>query len=876
MLRWYRLLLRAFPKSFRARFGRDMAEVFADRLADARHRRVTNVARLLVRTGLDAIAHGLAERRLDRRRKRRSPMLSGITSDVAYALRLMKRRPTFTGAALLTIALGVGANVATFSIVRAVLLERLPYPEPGRLVHVSLRTDQSPTGGRVPRIPVFEFLQSNSPMLRAMAAAVPREGTLSGAGRPVHLQASEISAAMPEIVGLPPVAGRGFVPDDYRAGSDALLISDRFWRSYFGSDRAAIGRRVRFDTEPRTIVGVMPEAFDIRGAAERTDVRVDVWLPLIWLNGEGSIGSNITARLPEGVDLQTATRAVDRLMPQIPFDSSAERAGATGIALVPLEERGRAYARPGLHLLQGVAALFLVLACANLANLLLVESGSRRREIGIRAAAGAGRWRLVRQTLTEAAVMACCGGLLGIALASAAVPLLVDTASWALPRADRIGIRWIELSFGFALALVTTMAAAVVPAWIGTQTHLVASLRTSRQVTAHQRTRTIRAAFVAIQVAVSLTILATAGVLIHSFSRVVNLPLGFDPHGVVIVQVPAGSDGATSSAQVRALSRLHAELSSQFSQVAVANSMPYTTSNMGPATPASPSGRYERFGSAVYRRVSPEYFEALRIPIVRGRPFTEADRTGAEAVVIVNETFVREFGPGGEIVGTRMRLGRRDVTVVGVAGDTRNYDLTAPPQPAVHWPIAQQPAGLVTFAIRGSSVGAVASGVERVLSGIDPDVAPWRVDTLESRIRYSLAQRRFFFLVFLMFAVLGAALAGLGVYAVTAHAVQLRARELAIRLALGSTHHRLEWLAVRQGFVPVAMGIAAGLAGAWCAGESLSAHPTFSEQLYQVTSHDTATLAAALATTTLLGAAACWLPARRIAHTDPASALRLD
>jgi putative ABC transport system permease protein len=623
------------------------------------------------------------------------------------------------------------------------------------------------------------------------------------------------------------------------------------------------------------IVGVAPEALDIEG---QTDRRIDVWQPLLWHNGEGSIGSTIVARLPDGVDLATAAREVDEQLRQAPVEHPDQRPDTLGIALMPLEERGRMYARPGLLLLQGAAGLFLLLACVNLANLLLVQSGSRRREMGIRAAAGAERARVLRQVLTEAGVVAIAGGALGVLAAYVTVPVLVDTASWALPRADGIAVRWPELAAGLALAAITTLAAATIPAWLGTRSDVVTSLRTSAQMTTQRGTRLLRASLVGVEVALALTILTTAGLLIHSFARVISLPLGFDPHGVVIAEVPVSESASTPGARLEAVRRMQADLMDQLGghPIAVANSMPYAGSSMGPATPLSPSGRYERFGTAVYRTVSPEYFDILRIPIVRGRNFTASDSPGAERVVIVNEAFVREYAPVDDIVGARIRLGPRDVRVVGVAGDTRNYDLTTPPQPVVHWPIEQRPVSQVTFAVRGAAVSAVSRAAEQALSRFGADLAPRRLDTLEARIGYSQAQRRFYFLVFALLAVLGTALAALGVYAVTAHVVGLRTRELAIRLALGSTHRQIEGLVVRQGFVPVAAGVVAGLAGAWWAGGWLSSHPTYAAQLYQVTSHDPATVAAAALTAVVLGGLACWLPARRTGRADPAAVLRVE
>jgi putative ABC transport system permease protein len=871
----YRLLLRLFPRGFRDRFGEDMTELFADRLEDARRSGTGAVARLIVRVGADAVAHSLAERRATRRHAGpRDSVVRSVIMDIAYALRLLRRRPGFTAAALLTLTLGVGANVAIFSAVRAVLIDDLPYPEPDRLVHVSLRTAETPDGGTVPRIPAFEFLQASSPMLHAMGAIVPSVRTLSGAGRPEQIRTAEISPAMMEVAALPPVAGRGLALEDYREGTDAVLISEQLWRSRFGRELSAVGRGIRLSGIPKRIVGVMPDRFDLEA---RHDRRIDLWLPLLWRNGQGSIGSTIVARLPPGADVLSAEREIDRLIPQLPV-TLEQRDSILGVSLMPLVERGRDDVRPGLLLLQGAAALFLILACANLGNLLLVQGASRQREIGVRAAIGASRGRLFRQALTEAGVLAAIAGALGVLVAYWTVPALVATASWALPRAGDIGVRWPELGIGLAIATVTSLVAAAVPAWMTTRADVIASLRNTTQLTGQRATRTLRNGLIAVEVALTLTILMSAGLLINSFARVVALPMGFEPRGVVIAEIQLRSRAfATPEARLAAVNRLHGDLVDRLGVrlIAVANSMPYTSSLIGPATQLSPEGRYERLGNAVYRIVTPEYFETLRIPLVRGRNFTAADAAGSDRVVIVNEEFVRQYGPAGEIIGARMKLGPRETIVVGVAGDTRNTDVTAPLAAVVHWPLEQRPVTDVTFAIRGAPSAAVANAIQSALAPVDPDLAA-RIDTLESRMRHGQAQRRFYLLIFSLLAGLGAGLSAVGIYGVTTHVVGLRARELAVRRALGSTHGQVHALVVRQGLIPVAFGLSVGLVGAWWATEWLGTHSTFSSQLFQITGHDLTTFTATGAAVLSLAALACWIPARRASRVNPMTVLRTE
>jgi predicted permease len=798
--------------------------------------------------------------------------MSSVLTDIVYAFRLLRRRPGFTASAIVTIALGVGTNVAIFSALRAVLIDDLPFPDAGQLVHVSLRTDREPAGGQVPTIPSFEFLRTNSPALKLMAVSYQETGVLSGFGPAESIRAGAISVAMMDVIGLQPIAGRGLTADDFTGASDAVLISERLWTSRFGRDEQAVGRVIRFNTRPRTIVGVMPDAFDLGGL--QWNERADAWIPLVWQKGQGSISSTIIARLPHGYDRDRATREIDPLIAQLPGSTSPAR----GIALEPYARRLGSYVKPGLLLLQSAAALLLLIACINLGNLLLTSVSSRRRELSVRVAIGGSRARLARQMLTEAGVLAGIGGTVGVLLAYLTVPILVRAAEWVLPRASEVSVRLPELAAGLGLAVLAALLAGVAPALGSSRTDAIEGLRSAAGLTPSRATVAFRSTLVATEVLLAVMLLATAGLLINSFARAALLPMGFETRGLVVADAVLTREYQSPDRFAFLLRSLGDELSSRLPGAlwTFGTSMPYANRYMGPAVPLGADGRYARLVHAPYADVTPNYFEILGIPVLRGRSFGAGDTQGSEPVVMVSELFAREYGPPGEIVGANVRLGPRNVTVIGVVGDTRNFDITRPPEPTVYSPFAQRPPRPFTIAVRGASVAGVRTALREAFSRIDPELAAARVEPIDHRVRRALAERRFYVLILALFAALGMALAVVGVFGVTAHTVGLRSRELGVRLALGSTPAGLNRLVIRQGLTPVALGLVGGLAGAWWAMEYLKTIPTFSTQLYQITAHDPLTLIAAGVGLLMVATLACWIPARRAGRVDPVGVLRTD
>jgi predicted permease len=871
----YRLLLRIFPRGFRARFGGDMADVFADRRRAARRQGLPALTAFWIRATADSIAHGLAERRHHRPATGDALMLT-LIQDVRFALRLMRRRPAFATATVLTLALGVGANVAIFSAVRIVLLSDLPYPDADRLVSVSLKTSIAPSGGMALSVAAFERLHQQTSVFEAIAATQSgRVVTLTGAGDPERIAVRLISPGFSRVAAMSPIEGRLFGPGDYVPGTNVLLISDRLWRSRFGGDQT-IGRRVHLRDADWTIVGIVPDGFDIGATG---DVLTDAWMPLVWSERDrdpssGNFGLGVVARLAPGIDVSEANLRLDASVEAMPPGGSVS---VRGVQLEPLAERYAGPLRPALLLLQGICALLLIIACANLTNLFLAHGSSRGREFGVRLAIGAGGRRLLRQIACEASVMAVFGAGAGLVLAYLVLPALVLMAPWSLAhRADEIAVRGPELAFALALSVMAALAAALVPATIASRTDPLASLRGTTHATPGRIQGLLREALVAAQVVFAIVLLTGAGLLIRSFAALVSEPLGFDPGGLIVTEVPLpGSyDPSRNQAAVR---QLHDELRARFGRdvVAIGNSLPYGGSMMGPATPLLPSGTYGDFRSVPYRSVTADYFQVFGILLLRGRGFLPSDTRGSPLVVVVNEQFVQEFGGGRDLLGSAMRLGPRDVTVVGIAGNTRNSDLTGT-RAAVYWSIEQRPISDLTVAVRAESVAAAVAGIRDVVRTIDPNLPLVRPQSMDQRIASTRVSRRFYLWMLSLLGVLGGTLTALGVYGVVTHATTQRTREIGIRSALGAGVAQVRRLVLSQGLRPVVVGVAGGLLGAWWITNVLQTNRVFAAQLYRIPPNDPHAFAAAALLLLIVATVACWIPALRASRIDPARTLRTD
>jgi predicted permease len=582
----------------------------------------------------------------------------------------------------------------------------------------------------------------------------------------------------------------------------------------------------------------------------------------------------VVARLAHGVAIDEAGSRLEASVAALPPGGSIV---IRGVHLEPLSERYAAPVRAGLLLLQGICALLLLIGCANLANLFLAHGSTRTREFGVRLTLGAGGGRLIRQIATESSVLAVLGAFAGLLLAYFTLPALVFMAPWSLShRADEIVLRAPELAFALGLSVTAALGAALAPAILASRADPLASLRGTASATPGRLHRLVKDGLVASQVVLAVVLLTGAGLMIRSFAALLSEPLGFDARDLVVAEVPL--PGAYNDARRRAAIRqLHDELRGRLgpSSAAIGNSLPYGSTMMGPASPLLPSGTYGEFKIVPYRAVTHDYFDVFGIPLRRGRVFDAADVQGAPLAVVVNEQFVAEFSGGRELLGSQMRLGPRDVTVVGVVGDTRSSD-AAGTRAAVYWSIEQRPVSELTVAVRARDLAAAVTAIGEVVRAIDPDLPVVRPQSMNQRIASARVARRFHLWMLSLLGFLGGTIAAVGVYGMVAHAVAMRRRELGIRTALGAGTSRIRRLVFTQGLRPVAVGLAAGLTAAWWITGVLAANRAFSQQLYGITAHDLQTFATAAGLVLLAGAIACWIPASRATRVDPAQTLRMD
>ena len=884
-MRVYRWLLRFFPPSFRDRFGDDMAEVFGDRVSRARAQGRLAVARLWARTILDVAAHGLAERRSARALTRTKTMTisQSIAQDVRFALRAYRARPSVTIAALITLALGIGANTAIFSVVHAVLIRDLPYAGGDRIVHVyeSYRQNR----GRMVANPFnFDTWQRRARAFERLAATRTEQATLTGAGEPRRIWTLRVDGDFFPIFGLPAALGRMLTAADAEQDQPVVVLSHRFWTSTLGADPAVLGRTLLLDGASVSVVGVAP--LDLR-YPERTEIYRPLQLTAAVRANRTSWFLGVVGKLQPGVDIASAQRELDAISAEIAriYPERKDR----GAWVVPLHDDLAARAATNLRLLQGVVVLVLLIACANVANLLLASGSGRRREIGIRASLGASRVRLARQLVTESVLLSLAGGALGLVGAAWGVQVLVAAApELTLPDAGAIGIDGVALAFTVGVALATGGAAGLAPAALFASPRVVDALKgigTAAADRGRPAHRLLRSTLVAVEVAISLVLIAASVLLVRSFVQVMSQARGFDADGVLAATITLPSQRYKEPAAQQAFWNAllpHLRALPGVTGVGGSNALPFSAWEW--QSWFEVQGREgDRNSGVSTRTVTPGYFDVLRIPLRQGRLFTDADVAGGEPVVIVNEAFVRQHLGGVDPIGQRVRtdrggggpgttlITRQWMTIVGVIGDTRHVRLEEGPEPELYRPLAQSSSWMLVFALRadGDPRG-LDRGVRAAVARLDPDLPLEQVRTMDEAIGRTTSQRRYYMTLMSLFAALAVVLAIVGTYGVMSYTANLRRREIGIRMALGASATGVRTLLVRQGLRPVLAGIVVGAVASYWTSQLIR------DQLFGVEARDPHTIAGAAMVFVVVGALACWVPARRAGGVDPVIVLRSE
>ncbi|MDQ5837189.1 MAG: ABC transporter permease [Acidobacteriota bacterium] len=805
--------------------------------------------------------------------------------DVKYGARVLLRQPGFAALAVLVTALGVGANTAIFSVVDAVLLRPLPYREPGRLVllHESLPR----LGWSLLNVSPAEYLdyKEQNRTLSGVAAFEGVSRNLTGQGEPSRVEAERVSPELFALLGVAPARGRAFTPDEDQPGKNQVVVlSQGLWRRQFGADPSVIGKTIRLDEQPYTVVGVMPAGFEFPYAKTSFIAPAELWVPLSIGDAEranraASFDYGVVGRLRPGVTLTEAQADIERVAadsqrqhPEIYQGDAQVKA-----AVVGLEQETFQGVRSLLLILTGVVGLVLLIACANVASLLLARATARRKEIAVRRALGAGTSRLARQLLTESVMLALAGGAAGLLLAAWVVDLIKRFGPADVPRLQEAGLNPQALVFTLVVSLATGALFGLAPALHGSRLDLNDALKEADARAGRGREgRRLREMLVVFETAAALVLLVGAGLLVNSLVRLLRVPPGFDPAGVVVARTTMpGTRYPKPEQSKEAYRRMLERLASEPGVRAVA-----VASNLPLADRRSIGFRVEGMAessenSAYNAMVSEDYFRAMNIPVLKGRAFDAGDREGALPVVVVSETFARRFCPGGDAVGRRLAWGGWPgadwLTIVGVVADVKDSTLEAEDAPAIYMPIFQLPyarPNVVFLARTSGDAGELAAAMRREIRAVDEELPVYDVRPMTELVASSLAQRRFSTWALAVFAAAALLLAGVGLYGVISYSVTQRTYEIGVRVALGARAGDIRKLVVRQGLALAGAGVLLGLFAA------LALTRVLAGLLYGVSAADPLTFAGVALLLLAVAFAACLVPARRATRVDPMVALR--
>ena len=805
-----------------------------------------------------------------------------LLQDLRYGARMLMKNPGFTLIAVLTLALGIGANTAIFSVVNGVLLKPLPYREPERLIRVFERSRTQP------KFPVargnFRDYREQNNTLAGLALYTRRDVELSQDDKPERLAALGVTAGFFDLLGVRPLLGREFGREDEAPNnSSVVILSHALWQRRFNGDPGIVGRTVTLSGRPFTVVGVMPPGVQHVGGDYRSmphGETVDLWGPLeVPSQAErGAHFCNAVGRLKTGVSLEQATADLNaiagRLARQFPNTNQGWR-----IAIQPLHEEIAGRARTTLLALFGAVFFVLLVACVNVANLLLARATAREREIAVRAAVGGGRWRIVRQLLTESLLLAIVGGTAGILLAQWAIDALRALGPEQLPRLQAVNIDGRILLFTLGVTVVTGVLFGLAPALQAGQFNLNALLKEGGRGGGGQKRR-LRDALVVIEVALALTLLAGAGLLIRSFWKLQQTDPGFNAERVLTASLSLpgaryGDAPKVAAFQQRLLERLAALPGAQ--SAGLTSDLPWTgyDENAGFAIEGKTFPPNDG-PSARYHFVSSDYFRTIGVPLIAGRFFNADDRRDAQPVSLINRAMAERYWPGASAVGKRFTFSSQPkegdwFTVVGVVGDVKDFPHSPAAAPAFYWAMMQQTPRQIILAVRSSADPLnLVEAVRGEVRALDKELPLADAQTLETIAATAVAGRRFTLWLVGLFALAAMALAAIGIYSVLSYLVAQRTHEIGLRMALGAQLGDVLKLVVRQGMTLVLTGLAAGITAA------IALTRLIKGLLFEVSATDPLAFAMAAALLALVALLACYIPARRATKVDPMVALRYE
>ncbi len=896
-LRWG---LRLFPKAFRERYGNELVDLLIAKTEQTRERHGRfGVVRLWVFQFIDLTHSAFSERRVERRRsmihrrRRRGHLMFELLQDVRFALRALSRGPGFTAVIVVTLALGIGANTAIFSVVRAVLLQPLPYPDPDRLV--TLWSQEGwPYGTNVAEY--FDIRNRHSTLTDIAVYRVTGHNVTTGDGGAFRVTRVSVTAGFFSILGVPPLLGRTIGEEDDAPGKAAVaVLRHGFWQQQFGGNAGIIGQTVVLDGTPVTVVGVMPSGFAFPDEVKHwgPSVGVDIWMPArvdpTNPGGRGGHGLQSVARVRAGVSLDQASQDIRGISLVLHEENPGAyptqfRAGWT-LRLEPLHDSIVGGVRSVLLVLLGAVGLVLLIAVVNVANLLLAHGTTREKEIAVRAALGASRGRIVRQLLTESIMLSLLGGIVGVSLAVLVLGWLVSLAPSNIPRLAGTGLDAGVLAFALVLSILSGILCGMAPALYGSRTDLQQSLKEGDRGSTQGRGEHLRRGLVAVEVAVTLVLLVGAGLLIKSLSNLHQVDVGFRTDNLLTYHVtlprakyqsPASRIGFYQQLLTRMRGLPGVQNAGAISRLPLAQdfSVAVMAEGMAPNNERFPHGL---IGLTAPRAVTPDYFGTMGLALLEGRFFDDADLTDAPYVAIVSDEFARAAWTDGEsVIGKRVAFPSADPqwrTVVGIVKDTREEagNVASERYRDAYFPLEQLPAGDMYVAVKaaGDPLSLVAT-IRGEVASLDPTVPIYDVRTMEDVVRRAIARPHFNAWLMTILAAVALGLGGVGIYSVVSYAVGRRIREIGIRMTLGAQPRNVIGIVLMRGMQPVLIGLAVGLAGVFGLARLLRS------LLFNVNPIDWQTYGAVSALLAAVALIACYVPARRAVSADPTDALRQE
>jgi putative ABC transport system permease protein len=826
------------------------------------------------------------------------PFVENLFQDLRFAVRMLLRSPGFSLIVIATMALGVGATTAIYSVIDATLLHPLPYPHPSELVHIEANLPGVGARDVGLSIPELRDLQ-NSGIFQYVSFCFFGTDTLTGSGQPTRIAGKTVSPSYFAVLGVDPQLGRTFDPHDATPGSNnEVVISDGFWKRALGADPRILGKSIRIDNDLATVVGVMPAGFRDQGHTNE-EVSTELWAADGFsdrtppMRGTRLVYETI-ARLQPGLSPQVAQGRLDALVASLKKQYPADYPppAAWTIHLTPLAETLVGNARQSLLLLSGAVGLVLLISCVNVANLLLARAGTRGREVAVRQALGAARMRLIRQLLTESLLLFMLGGITGFAVLFCARKFLLQFVPESLPRLNDISINWGVLAFAIVVSVATGAIFGLAPAWLTSRLDLTATLRQEGRGSNGSRQRSrLRRVLVIGELALSLVLMVAAGLLLRSFWDLFKVQLGFNPSHVMAIQTSLPNPNDPSTDIYRTATQESVFLREALRRIRTLPGVEETAVGDRSALPLG-HGQGDLRPRPMIREgqdvessqppeidtsiVSPEYFHVLGMTLLRGRLFADQDLEDSPSIAVINQAAARTYWPNqdpvGKRVGVRFRGAKPDwTTIVGVIADARTESLADAGVPQVYFDIYQRPAKFLAFYLRGQvDPAAIPAQVRTQIQAVDAELPVFRAETLDDVLSSSLSVRRFSMEMVALFAATALLLAALGIYGTVSYLVNEQSREIAIRLALGAQRRNILKMVLRQGLTLATAGAGVGLVGALIVSHLMAG------LLYGVSPDDLTTFAGVTIVLTSVALAASYIPALRAMRLDPITTLHSE